>query len=114
MDKAWDDYNRIGAIRYRSNVQKAMADAGVRRRTKWAAVAARPSSGWGALTEAERRVAALIANGHTNRSAARELGVSVNTVGTHLRLVFSKLRIQSRVQLVNALHVEERGFAQRL
>jgi hypothetical protein len=42
-------------------------------------------------------------------SAASELGVSVNTVGTHLRLVFTKLGIQSRVQLVNALHAESRG-----
>jgi DNA-binding CsgD family transcriptional regulator len=32
------------------------------------------------------------------------LGVSVNTVGTHLRSVFAKLNIQSRVQLANELH----------
>jgi DNA-binding CsgD family transcriptional regulator len=33
-----------------------------------------------------------------------KLGVSVNTVGTHLRAVFAKLNIQSRVQLANQLH----------
>ncbi|MFE4695455.1 AAA family ATPase [Streptomyces sp. NPDC056738] len=109
LDSAWDNYDRIGAIKYRNKVQSVMSDAGTRRRAKWAAAAARPSSGWGALTEAERRVAALVASGHTNRSAAKELGVSVNTVGTHLRLVFSKLKIQSRVQLVNILHAEGRG-----
>ncbi|MGH1551717.1 response regulator transcription factor [Streptomyces sp. L7] len=53
---------------------------------------------------AERRVARLIADGHSNRSAAGEPNVSVNTVGTHLRMVFSKLGVQSRVQLTNALH----------
>jgi DNA-binding CsgD family transcriptional regulator len=30
--------------------------------------------------------------------------VSVNTIGTHLRAVFAKLGIQSRVQLANQLH----------
>ncbi|MFF7882725.1 hypothetical protein ACH40F_10050 [Streptomyces sp. NPDC020794] len=30
-------------------------------------------------------MALLIAGGHSNRSAAAELEVSVNTVGTHLR-----------------------------
>jgi len=56
------------------------------------------------LTGAERRVATLIGSGHTNKSAAAELGVSVNTVGTHLRAVFGKLGVQSRVQLANELH----------
>jgi DNA-binding CsgD family transcriptional regulator len=55
------------------------------------------------LTEAEQRVAALIAGGHTNKSAAKTLGVSVNTVGTQLRSIFTKLGIQSRVQLANSL-----------
>jgi DNA-binding CsgD family transcriptional regulator len=32
------------------------------------------------------------------------LGVSTNTIGTHLRAIFAKLDIQSRVQLANALH----------
>jgi DNA-binding CsgD family transcriptional regulator len=55
------------------------------------------------LTEAERRVAYLIADGHTDKSAARALGISVNTVGTHLRSAYSKLGVQSRVQMTNAL-----------
>lgn len=36
--------------------------------------------------------------------AARALGISVNTVGTHLRSIYSKLAVQSRVQLANELH----------
>jgi DNA-binding CsgD family transcriptional regulator len=73
------------------------------RRTKWSAAAAASASGWACLTEAERRVATLISEGHTNKSAASALGVSINTVGTHLRAVFGKLGVQSRVQLVNSL-----------
>jgi DNA-binding CsgD family transcriptional regulator len=63
-------------------------------------------TGWPSLTQAEQRVAALIAAGQTNKATASELGVSINTVGTHLRAVFAKLNIQSRVQLANALHKE--------
>jgi DNA-binding CsgD family transcriptional regulator len=62
-----------------------------------------PTTGWDSLTKAERRVTTLISQGHTNRSAASSLGVSANTVSTHLRAVFAKLGVQSRVQLANCL-----------
>jgi DNA-binding CsgD family transcriptional regulator len=52
-------------------------------------------------------VAYLVADGRTDKAAARALGISVNTVGTHLRSIYSKLAVQSRVQLANALR--ERG-----
>ncbi|MFJ3498485.1 AAA family ATPase [Streptomyces sp. NPDC086091] len=59
----------------------------------------RPTEGWDSLTPAERRVAWLVAQGHTNRSAARELVVSPSTVSTQLKSVFGKLEVHSRVQL---------------
>ena len=62
------------------------------------------------LTEAERRVAYLVAVGHTNKSTAKSSGLSINTVGTHLRSVYAKLGVQSRVQLTNVLR--ERGELQ--
>jgi DNA-binding CsgD family transcriptional regulator len=68
-----------------------------------AGLSARPSHGLGALTEAERRVAGLISAGLSSRSAAAELGVSPNTVNTHLRSAFAKLDVRSRVQLANLL-----------
>ena len=64
--------------------------------------APRPASGWAALTPTELRVVDLISAGHSNRSAAAELGVSPNTVNTHLRAVFRKLDVKSRVQLTIA------------
>jgi DNA-binding CsgD family transcriptional regulator len=36
-----------------------------------------------------------------SRSAAAELVVSLNTVNTHLRSIFTKLGVRSRVQLAN-------------
>jgi DNA-binding CsgD family transcriptional regulator len=105
LDRAWDLYHHMGAWSPRARVQQVMREAGVRF-PKWTAVTIKAAAGWQSLTEAERRVAVLIGAGHTNKSAASELGVSVNTVGTHLRAVFAKLGIQSRVQLANELHKE--------
>ena len=67
--------------------------------------------GVGALTEAERRVADLISAGRSSRLAAAELGVSPNTVNTHLRSAFAKLGVRSRVQLSNVLR--DQGPGQR-
>ena len=103
LDRAWDGYHHAGAWGWRAQAEQVMREAGARY-PKWATATTRAASGWPSLTEAERRVAALIGTGHTNKSAASELGVSVNTIGVHLRAVFTKLGIQSRVQLANELH----------
>ncbi|MDG4794578.1 AAA family ATPase [Micromonospora sp. WMMD1082] len=51
------------------------------------------------LSDAERRVAALAAQGYTNRQIARELFVTVSTVEQHLTRVYRKLRIDRRSHL---------------
>ena len=56
-----------------------------------------------ALTPREREVAALVADGMTNREIAQALFVTEKTVETHLRSVFRKLDIGSRSQLARAL-----------
>jgi DNA-binding NarL/FixJ family response regulator len=43
------------------------------------------------LTERERGVLALMAEGRSNRAIARILGVSEKTVETHIASIFSKL-----------------------
>jgi DNA-binding CsgD family transcriptional regulator len=100
LDAAWDIYDRMGASSPRARVQRLMREAGARR-AKW--VGDHTEVEKVSLTEAERRVAYLIANGHTNKSTAKSLGISINTVGTHLRSIYSKLGVQSRVQLTNIL-----------
>ncbi|GAA3042732.1 LuxR family transcriptional regulator [Pseudonocardia yunnanensis] len=95
--RARDGYAACGATAARTRVQRLLQSAGVRRRGK--EQRSRPESGWESLTEMERRVAVLISDGHTNRSAAAELFVSPSTINTHLRAVFSKLGVHSRVQL---------------
>src|SRR5918994_850995 len=57
----------------------------------------------GALTPAEARVAALVAEGRTNREVAAALFVSERTVEGHLARVFGKLGIRHRTELPRAL-----------
>jgi DNA-binding CsgD family transcriptional regulator len=57
------------------------------------------SSGWARLTDAERSVAELVAAGYTNREAATTLFLSPHTVDYHLRHIFRKLDISSRIEL---------------
>jgi DNA-binding NarL/FixJ family response regulator len=59
----------------------------------------RPTLGWDALTDNERGVAELIADGLTNREAAAKLFMSRHTVDSHLRSIFRRLDIHSRVDL---------------
>ncbi len=51
------------------------------------------------MTKSELAVAQLVATGLTNREIADRLFVSPHTVNTHLRQVFAKLEVNSRVDL---------------
>ena len=57
----------------------------------------------GALTPAEERVAALVAEGKTNREVAAALFVSVRTVEGHLSRIFGKLGVRHRTELARAI-----------
>jgi predicted ATPase/class 3 adenylate cyclase/DNA-binding CsgD family transcriptional regulator len=59
----------------------------------------RPSTGWDSLTPAERDVVSLVSKGLGNRDIAIKLFISPRTVETHLTHVYTKLGLNSRVQL---------------
>jgi DNA-binding CsgD family transcriptional regulator len=99
--EATEIYQRAGAEAGSRAVSTLLRSHGIRG-VRINSPAPRPSTGWAALTPTELSVVDLISSGHTNRSAAAELGVSPNTVNTHLRAVFRKLDVNSRVQLTNA------------
>jgi DNA-binding NarL/FixJ family response regulator len=63
------------------------------------------ASGWQELlTEREREVATLAANGASNLAIARDCGISERTVKAHLSAVFAKLNITDRLQLALRVH----------
>ena len=99
LERALSAYDTHGAAGPAASVARRLQSAGV---STSPTVAPRPSKGWAALTAAELAVAELISSGHTNRLAARALGISPNTVSTHLRSIFAKLDVRSRVQLANS------------
>ena len=55
------------------------------------------------LTAREREIAELVAAGRTNREVAEQLVLSVRTIEAHLRNVFAKLGVRSRVELTRAV-----------
>jgi DNA-binding NarL/FixJ family response regulator len=58
-----------------------------------------PEAAWAELSAAEAAVARLAARGATNRQIAGQLFLSPHTVDSHLRRIFAKLGISSRVKL---------------
>ncbi|WP_399920163.1 LuxR C-terminal-related transcriptional regulator [Streptomyces kanamyceticus] len=55
------------------------------------------------LTAAERRIAHLVAEGLTNKQVANRVSCSPHTVNYHLRQIFRKLGVTSRVELARLM-----------
>ena len=100
LDRALDAYVSSGAERDAARIRHKLRRLGVRRK-HWHAMK-RPESGWESLTQTERSVAGLVATGLTNQQVADQMFISTHTVAFHLRQVFRKLSIRSRVELARA------------
>jgi len=71
-------------------------------RTELGLIGGRASSP-GKLTEAERRIAELVAAGRSNAEVARELSLSPKTVEWNLSKIYRKLHVRSRTELAAKL-----------
>jgi len=91
LEEALAVFERIGATLWAERVRAELRRISGR--------AATP----GALTPAEERVAALVAQGKSNREVAAALFLSDRTVEGHLSRVFGKLGIRHRMELAAAL-----------
>jgi DNA-binding CsgD family transcriptional regulator len=55
------------------------------------------------LTQREREVALLVAEGLRSREVAERLGIASQTVKSHLKTIFDKLGVRNRVELARRL-----------
>jgi DNA-binding CsgD family transcriptional regulator/tetratricopeptide (TPR) repeat protein len=96
-------FDACGALRYRDEAERELRALGRRVYRRSA-----PGAGEGlvSLTERELAVARLVVDRRTNTQIAAENFLSKKTVETHLRNIFAKLGVSSRVELARA--VEER------
>ena len=91
----------LGAEHWRAQAARALRRLGRR-------APARPRGGSGedgveGLTDRELAVARLVHDRHTNKEIARRLYLSEKTVEAHLRNIFVKLRVSSRVAVAREL-----------
>ncbi|SNT12373.1 regulatory protein, luxR family [Streptosporangium subroseum] len=97
LNDALTCYGTAEATRDAARVRGRLRALGERRR-HWVRTD-HPVSGWASLTGTEHAVCDLVAQGLTNRQTAEQMFISEHTVAFHLRQVFRKLNIRSRVEL---------------
>jgi DNA-binding NarL/FixJ family response regulator len=91
-----------GALRWRDEAERELRKLGhhVHRRTRRGKAGA---TGIEALTSRELQVARLVVDRKTNPQIAAELFLSQKTVETHLRNIFRKVDVSSRVELARSV-----------
>jgi DNA-binding NarL/FixJ family response regulator len=108
LQHAARELEHCGALRYRDEAERELRKLGhrIHRRT-------RPGTADGigleSLTERELQLARLVTDRKTNPEIASELFLSQKTVETHLRNIFRKVGVSSRVELARAVESADRA-----
>jgi DNA-binding CsgD family transcriptional regulator len=89
LQKALAAFEHVGAPLWAEHARAELARIGGRAASN------------GELTEAEQRIAALVAEGRTNREVADSLFLTVHSVETALTRVYRKLGVRSRAELAH-------------
>lgn len=97
VEQAVGVYEDLDAARDLARPEAVLRDLGVRRGRR--GPRGRPQHGWASLTETERTVAGLVAEGLSNPQIGDRLYVSRRTVQTHVAHIFTKLDMSSRSKL---------------
>ena len=100
---AYDMFEALGMAAFAGRAQAELRGVGEHAATSRAVTA-------DLLTPQEAQIARLTGEGATNKEIAAQLYVSASTVDYHLRKVFRKLGITSRVQLASMLRESGTGF----
>ena len=101
LDAALDCYARLGAVWDAARADDRLRAHGVQRATQ--APRRPPTSGWESLTQTERRVAALLADGVSAPDIADRMFTSRRTIQCHVSSILAKLGLSSRVELATLI-----------
>jgi DNA-binding NarL/FixJ family response regulator len=113
LELAATAFDSFGSLRYRDQAERELGKLGrrIHRRT-------RPGKtdgvGIETLTARELQVAQLVVDRRTNPEIAAELFLSNKTVESHLRNIFRKMDVASRVELARAVERATRASAQQI
>ena len=102
LTRAAADFETYGARRYRDQVDQELRKLGhrVSRRT---GPASAQGDGLDALSARELEVAQRVVDRRTNPEIAADLFLSLKTVETHMRNIFRKLDVSSRVEVARVV-----------
>jgi DNA-binding CsgD family transcriptional regulator len=103
LQEAAAAFDACGAQRYRDDAERELRRLGSRRPHRRTRAGQRDGSGIESLTERELQVARLIVDRHTNPQIAAELFLSPKTVESHVRNLFHKLGVSSRVEVARVI-----------
>jgi DNA-binding CsgD family transcriptional regulator len=104
--RADDLYDKLGANWDLAHLRAHLRSFGIRRGSR--AKHRQAQAGWNALTPTETKIAAMVAEGLSNRLIAEQLVLSPRTVGTHVSHILAKLGVRSRIDIARkaAEHVK--------
>jgi DNA-binding NarL/FixJ family response regulator len=108
LKRAASELQACGALRYRAAAERELRVLGhrVHRRTR---PGKSGGSGLEALTERELQIARLVVDRRTNPEIAEALFLSQKTVETHMRNIFRKLDLSSRVEVARTVERADRA-----
>ena len=108
LRRAAHDFRECGALRYCGEAERELRKLGYRiqQRTRSGGPSGTPLE---SLTERELQLAMLVFDRKTNPQIAQERFLSQKTVETHLRNIFRKVGVTSRVELARAVEQTQRA-----
>jgi ATP/maltotriose-dependent transcriptional regulator MalT len=112
LRRAADDLDARGAAGYRDAALRVLRRLGERPRPAPAppAVGTDEAGGLAVLTPREREVAALVAEGRTNRQIGAQLHLSEKTIEKHVSSAMAKLGVSSRTGIARLVEREGSGL----
>jgi DNA-binding NarL/FixJ family response regulator len=101
------ELDACGSLRVRDEMRRELRKLGARAEPRGPASPA--ESGLASLTKRELEIATLATDRMTNREIAAALYLSEKTIESHLRHIFRKLGVSSRVEVARAVERDERA-----